>query len=351
MRKRESLWVAAAASIVLTFSVQAFGDEFSGTVLGVDLGAGIPVSEFQDSANVGGIVAPFLGYRLSGGGYAFTPIARTQFGFFPAKDQNIVFEEGQEPSHGDNQIVRQTIVESDVQTLFAGTGGFRVSLIDNTKEIFLGAHGGYYTDLASGPIRGAGPGFSLEAGLNYQLLEHTQFGIFVRRDEAYMRGNLDPKDKDDHLEYITTGITLTQLVPAAAPPPPPPPPPAPTPEPEPEMPAVKKKIILRGVTFAFDSDRLSSDAKPILDEAVNTLKAAGDVKVSIEGHTDSTGPSEYNLGLSRRRAASVNKYLVDNGIAGDRLQTEGFGEERPVASNETREGRAQNRRVELQVSE
>ena len=117
------------------------------------------------------------------------------------------------------------------------------------------------------------------------------------------------------------------------------------------MPEVTKKIVLRGVNFAFDSDRLSSEATPILDEAVRVLKESGDVSVSIEGHTDSTGPEQYNLGLSQRRAAAVSGYLSENGIDAGRLQTSGFGEEKPVASNETREGRAQNRRVELKVSE
>lgn len=353
MRKLENLWVAAAASIALTFAVQAHGDQFTGYVLGGDLGAAIPVSEFQDSANVGGLVAPFFGYRFSKDGYALTPMLRTQWGFFPAKDQDITYPVGQEPSAGDNRVIRRRIVESDMQSLFAGTGGFRVSMIDATKEIFFGAHGGYYTDLASGPVRGAGPGFSIEVGINYQMLERTQIGVFVRRDEAFMDGSLQPGNEDRNLEYITTGLSLTQLFPAAAAPPPPAPPPPPppaTPAPEP-TPEVQKKIILRGVNFAFDSDRISEEAKPILDQAASTLKEAGDVNVSIEGHTDSVGSEEYNLGLSRRRAASVSNYLEQSGIDSSRLQTSGFGESQPVASNETAEGRAQNRRVELRVGE
>jgi len=356
MRKLEHLWVTAAVLLVLAYSVQSRADQFSGTLLGVDLGAGIPVSEFQDAADLGGVVAPFVGYRFSSGGYAVTPMVRTQFGFFQAVDQDITYPAGQEPSAGDDRIIRRRTVDSDLQTLFAGTGGFRLSLIDETKELFLGAHGGYYTDLSGGPVRGAGPGFSLELGANYQLLANTQIGAFIRRDEAYMPGNLDPVNRDDHLEYLTTGLSFIQRIPAAVaapPPPPPPPPPAPvpTPEPEAEMPEIQKKIVLRGVTFDFDSDRLSSDATPILDQAVASLKEAGDVQVSIEGHTDSVGSNEYNMGLSRRRAESVRKYLESQGIDPGRLQTTGFGEEQPVATNDTAEGRAQNRRVELRVSE
>jgi OOP family OmpA-OmpF porin len=356
MRKLEYLWVTAAVLVVLAYSVQSRADEFSGTLLGVDLGAGIPVSEFQDAADLGGVVAPFVGYRFSSGGYALTPMVRTQFGFFQAIDQDITYPEGEEPSAGGGRVIRRRTIESDVQTLFAGTGGFRVSLIDDTKELFGGAHGGYYTDLGGGPVRGAGPGFSLELGFNYQLLANTQIGAFIRRDEAYMRGNLVPANRDDHLEYLTTGLSFVQRIPAAVaapPPPPPPPPPAPVPTPEPaaEMPEIQTKIVLRGVTFAFDSDRLSPEATPILDQAVASLKEAGDVQISIEGHTDSVGSNEYNLDLSRRRAESVRKYLEAQGIEAGRMQISGLGEEQPVATNDTAEGRAQNRRVELRVAE
>jgi len=71
--------------------------------------------------------------------------------------------------------------------------------------------------------------------------------------------------------------------------------------------------------------------------------------VDVVGYTDSTGPAKYNQGLSERRAKSVYDYFVSKGIAADRLTTKGYGEERPVASNATREGRAKNRRVELVV--
>ncbi len=71
--------------------------------------------------------------------------------------------------------------------------------------------------------------------------------------------------------------------------------------------------------------------------------------VISEGHTDGKGTDAYNMGLSRRRANSVKQYLVRNGIAASRIRTEGYGESRPVASNETDDGRAQNRRVELHL--
>jgi OOP family OmpA-OmpF porin len=135
--------------------------------------------------------------------------------------------------------------------------------------------------------------------------------------------------------------------------PPPPPAPvvaeAPPPPPPPPAPPVQKKIVLRGVNFDFDKSSIRADARPVLDEAINILKSQGGVAIIAEGHTDSTGSDSYNQGLSVRRANAVRDYLVAGGIEASRISTEGFGETQPVASNSTRDGRAQNRRVELKV--
>ena len=122
----------------------------------------------------------------------------------------------------------------------------------------------------------------------------------------------------------------------------PPPPPAPTPE-------VKQKIVLRGVNFDFDRAEIRDDAASILDEAARILGENTDVNVSVEGHTDSVGTEEYNQSLSERRAAAVQDYLAGAGVGADRLSTKGMGESDPVASNDTGDGRAQNRRVELKT--
>lgn len=131
---------------------------------------------------------------------------------------------------------------------------------------------------------------------------------------------------------------------------------APEPEPEPEpltAPAqiYKKKIVLRGTNFAFDSATLSPAAQELLAEDVAELKEDTTLKIRIEGYTDSIGSEAYNLSLSENRAASVKGYLVDQGIDGDRILTIGFGEQYPVASNETEEGRAKNRRAEIKIIE
>src|SRR5262249_37194042 len=132
-------------------------------------------------------------------------------------------------------------------------------------------------------------------------------------------------------------------------PPPPPPPAPPVAKAPPPPPPVKKKIVLRAVNFDFDKYNIRPDAAPILDEAVRELKQSGDVRILAAGYTDSIGSVPYNLKLSMRRAEAVKRYLVDHGIAANRITVEGFGKSNPVASNDTAEGRAQNRRVELHL--
>jgi OOP family OmpA-OmpF porin len=150
------------------------------------------------------------------------------------------------------------------------------------------------------------------------------------------------------------GYYLCKLAQVEEPPPPPPPPPPPVVE-EPPPPVVEEvvaeRIVLRGVHFDFDKSDIRPDAAVILDEAASMLSGRPDISVRVQGHTDATGPEAYNEGLSERRAASVREYLVDKGIAASRLTSAGFGESQPMATNDTREGRALNRRVELQVLE
>jgi OOP family OmpA-OmpF porin len=112
---------------------------------------------------------------------------------------------------------------------------------------------------------------------------------------------------------------------------------------------VKKKIVLRGVTFDFDRATIRPDAAAILAEAARILREESDLDVAVDGHTDAMGTDAYNQRLSERRARAVEESLVRLGVGASRLRPQGFGETRPVASNETEEGRAQNRRVELNV--
>jgi OOP family OmpA-OmpF porin len=116
---------------------------------------------------------------------------------------------------------------------------------------------------------------------------------------------------------------------------------APEPAPAPVMPELK------GAHFDFDKASVRQEDFMNLDQDVATLKQWGDVKVEVGGHTDSIGSAEYNQGLSLRRAEAVRTYLIDKGIAADRLSAKGYGESQPVGDNATEAGRFQNRRVEL----
>ncbi|WP_444677764.1 OmpA family protein [Halomonas sp. E19] len=123
--------------------------------------------------------------------------------------------------------------------------------------------------------------------------------------------------------------------------------PMPEPTPPPPPPQFEPVVLSSEVTFAFDSAEIRPGAHQTLNQVANTLRENSDLRVRIEGHTDSVGSPQYNVGLSQRRADSVKSYLVSQGIAEQRMTTRGFGEERPVATNDTDEGRAQNRRVEI----
>ena len=128
----------------------------------------------------------------------------------------------------------------------------------------------------------------------------------------------------------------------------PPPPPAPAPAPAPVVDNCGR-IVLRGVNFAFDSAEIDGSSSVVLDAAADQLNECRNVAVRVEGNTDSVGTDAYNQGLSERRANSVMGHLISRGVSASRLTAVGYGESQPVASNETDEGRALNRRVELKT--
>ncbi|MGQ0622954.1 MAG: OmpA family protein [Panacagrimonas sp.] len=108
-------------------------------------------------------------------------------------------------------------------------------------------------------------------------------------------------------------------------------------------------IVLKGVNFDFNKDRLTPNAKTILDGVGEALQTASGTNVEIGGHTDAKGSDDYNQRLSDRRACAVGRYLNGKGIEAGRMSPLGYGETKPVADNETDEGREQNRRVELRI--
>ena len=101
------------------------------------------------------------------------------------------------------------------------------------------------------------------------------------------------------------------------------------------------------ITFGFDRSDLQPQFYPVLDNVAATLREYNQTIVEIAGHTDSKGTDAYNQALSERRAASVGNYLMGKGLVRDRFILVGAGESRPIASNDTEAGRAQNRRVEI----
>ena len=102
------------------------------------------------------------------------------------------------------------------------------------------------------------------------------------------------------------------------------------------------------VLFDTNSATIKAESYPDLDRVVTFMKETSPSATGVvEGHTDSQGADDFNLGLSQRRADAVLKYLVDHGVAASRLSAKGFGETQPVADNGTADGRAQNRRVVL----
>ena len=105
--------------------------------------------------------------------------------------------------------------------------------------------------------------------------------------------------------------------------------------------------VLKRVHFDFDKFNVKPEYYPVLEEVIAILKGNPALRVEIQGHTDNRGPGPYNQTLSERRAAAVGAYLVDQNIAKERLTSKGFGLSKPIASNDTREGRAKNRRVQL----
>jgi OOP family OmpA-OmpF porin len=193
----------------------------------------------------------------------------------------------------------------------------------------------YYRDTTSAQLAGlAGPG-----------LPHT-YG---------------PKQWLDSMATIALVFNMGHPAPPPPPPAAPPPPPAAPPPPPPPQNVV---IDLRGVNFKFDRPKKgesdigptlkppASDSVAILDQAVDTLNRYPQVKIEIDGYTDSVGTDQYNQGLSERRANIVNQYLTSHGIDASRITAvKGFGETNPIDTNKTAAGRQRNRRVEFKVEQ
>ncbi len=249
-----------------------------------------------------------------------------------------------------------------------------------------GIMGSYHVNASD---HGWAPAAELGVGLSKTIDDNSDFRV-----EAAYRYDWDNKTQPQESGYGDWLLGLSIVSRFGSPPAPPPPPAAPAPPPPPTCDQLdddhdgvnncvdkcptsaegtivgpdgcpqKVVIDLRGVNFKFDRPRKgetnigptlkepTADSLAILQQAVDTLQRYPQVKVKVAGYTDSIGTAAYNQGLSERRAQIVYDYLTSHGIDASRLEGPvGHGENDPVASNKTKDGRAQNRRTELQVDE
>lgn len=153
----------------------------------------------------------------------------------------------------------------------------------------------------------------------------------------------DQKAMADFVDKVFLKLKPIPPAPVVAPTPPPPPAPAPPPP----APMMKKEVITFNLLFDFDKSDIKDEFIPVLEQAKKILDEDPTATYIIAGHTDWTGTDAYNQKLSERRAASVKKWLVQHGIAADRMETIGYGESQPKYDNKTKEGRKLNRRVEI----
>jgi outer membrane protein W/outer membrane protein OmpA-like peptidoglycan-associated protein len=216
-------------------------------------------------------------------------------------------------------------------------------------------------------------GPALQAGFDYKIADHW----YLNADAKWFKlaSDLDltgvGKVSRLHVDPFLFGIGIgyrfgghaTEAAAAPAPPPPPPPPPvvAAAPPPPPCSPPagfkvdancriIEQSLVVRAVDFEFNSVRLTAPAQQTLDEVAGALKAQTGLNVEIQGHTDSKGSAAYNLHLSQKRADAVKAYLVGQGVNASTLTAKGYGMDKPIASNDTKEGCAQNRRVAFEVT-
>lgn len=322
MRQRAGGILAALAVALVAGRSTATAEE--AVVAGVDAGVVVPAEAFDKYSGVGGIISPFAGYMFND---YLGVMGQLQLLGAP----------------NDNRPGRE---DDSMTWAFGGGVGPRLVLPLNKTELYATCQGGLFTGFGGGrsSITDTSFGLSAGGGLNSWITDSLSAG-------AWLRYNLWEQQvhSDGNVKFVSAGLGLTfafkpeDRVPA--------PPAAPTTRTEaaPPPPTSVRKIVLRGVNFDFDQATLRPDARAILDEAAEVLEQEGAVDIVVEGHTDSRGSEPYNLRLSERRAGSVADYLEARGIAPSRMEIVGLGESRPVAANDSEDGRAQNRRVELLI--
>jgi len=219
-----------------------------------------------------------------------------------------------------NRLVKTSVVLAALSLALGGcvttqnayTGQSKVS--NAAKGTGLGAAGGALAGALIGSASGnAGRGALIGAGVG--ALTGGGIGLYLDRQEAELRQQLQG-----------TGVSVTRN---------------------------GDQIILNlpsNVTFASNADQVNADFYPVLNSVALVLKKYDRTLVDVAGHTDSDGDDAFNFNLSQRRATNVASYLSGQGVNSHRFSVQGFGEQRPIATNATPQGKAQNRRVEIQIS-
>ncbi len=190
---------------------------------------------------------------------------------------------------------------------------------NQTKGGILGGSGGALIGAGIGAIAGKGKGAAIGAAVGGAV--GTGAGILIGRKMDKQQAELE-KIEGAQVETVTDSNNLQAI----------------------------KVTFDSGILFATGKSNLSQSSKDALTKFASSLVSTPETDVKIYGHTDNTGSREVNIRVSNERAESVSKYLIERGVSGARIATEGKAYDEPVASNETAEGRAQNRRVEIYIT-
>ncbi len=190
------------------------------------------------------------------------------------------------------------------------------------------------------PYQNGATVFNVTSNINWIVSENVDWftvapmvGTNNDKLDVIYQANPEITQRSGQISVSGSGITRTVMVVQA---------------PKPKIEFTREfNLVIEGVQFKTDSAELTSGAVLILDEVVTALNDFPEVTLEIQGHTDSDASDAYNMGLSQRRANSVRKYLIDHGIAAERLTTSWFGERMPIAPNTTPAGKAKNRRIEF----
>jgi outer membrane protein OmpA-like peptidoglycan-associated protein len=183
-----------------------------------------------------------------------------------------------------------------------------IELVDNTKNMVVAT---FTSNSATGKYL-----VSLPAGRNY--------GIAVKKEGYLFHSENFDIPATAAFQEVTKDVELKNV-------------------------AVGSKIILKNIFFDFDKATLRPESTNELERLTKLLQDVPTLKIEIGGHTDSKGADDYNKKLSDNRAKAVVTYLIGKGIAADRLTSAGYGEEQPIATNDTDEGRQMNRRTEFKI--